>query len=218
MAVIDLTGQRFGRLVALKQVARGPDGRIRWLCRCDCGTERITMAKSLRQRATRSCGCLLRERTVERCTIHGHSARSRTRTYRSWREAKTRCFNPKAARFKLYGGRGITMCEEWKNDFTVFLRDMGFRPEGTSLDRFPDQDGNYEPGNCRWATPKEQQRNLPKNIFLTLSGETLCVAAWAERLGISYSTIYWRIEHKWTPEQILSAPQALGSWSTRRKS
>jgi len=148
-APLDLTGQRFGRLVAIDWKSGGATtGRI-WRCRCDCGNETDVRRRDLKTGNTGSCGCLHR-------TINGEFG---SPEYLSWRSMKARCGNPNATGFKNYGARGITFCERWR-DFNAFLADMGRRPSPRhSLDRWPDADGNYEPTNCRWATALEQRHN-----------------------------------------------------------
>lgn len=162
-SVIDLVGQRYGRLVVLR---RAPNGRIRgarWWCQCDCGIEKIARANNLKNGATKSCGCLKREVDVSRNTIHGHCVPGMASpTYRSWQSMIQRCTNPNATKYKRWGGRGIEICERWMV-FANFLTDMGVRPAGMTLDRYPDKNGNYEPDNCRWATPKQQAANRNRN-------------------------------------------------------
>jgi len=144
--IIDLTGKRFGRWVVLAlHPERSRLGLARWICRCDCGTERIVLGTKLRRGLTTSCCFKIK---------HGLSG---SRVYRCWDNMKTRCFNPRARNYPWYGGRGITVCERWLI-FENFYADMGDPPLGMSLDRI-DPNGNYEPGNCRWATVAEQLAN-----------------------------------------------------------
>lgn len=155
-----LEGRRFGRLLVVSRAANPRNKRkSHWLCRCECGTEKIVLGGSLTQGRSRSCGCLNREIVREMSTTHGAALAGRqSRTYRIWCAMKTRCYNPSVANWPLYGGRGIAVCERWRTSFPMFLRDMGEAPPGRSIDR-KDNDGNYEPGNCRWATRLEQNRN-----------------------------------------------------------
>jgi hypothetical protein len=154
---LNITGQRFGRLVALRDVGRKNGGRrVMWLCRCDCGNEAIAASGELRYGDTKSCGCLRKEKPSRR--RHGMSwGTSRTPEYVTWSLMRKRCNNPNDARFKHYGGRGISVCERW-NLFENFLADMGKRPTGYSIERI-DNDGNYEPNNCKWIPLRDQVKN-----------------------------------------------------------
>jgi len=170
MAVlIDLTGQRFGRLVAMWPAGRKSTRRVVWLCCCDCGRLKLCLTSLLRNGNSRSCGCLRRENcrrtgllpkgdpwNKRGCTVRGRA----TPTYSSWRSMLQRCGNPHHKFFHNYGGRGVTICDRWREEhgFENFLADMGERPLILTLDRI-NNDGNYEPNNCRWATRKEQCKN-----------------------------------------------------------
>lgn len=151
----DRVGDQHGRLTVIS-VAEKQGKRVMWLCKCSCGNNKIIAGDNLGY--TKSCGCYQRERTIEAHFLHGHSIReTRNREYRSWQAMRSRCLQPSCDGYKDYGGRGITICKQW-DDFKVFLHDMGSRPPNTTLDR-KNNDGNYEPSNCRWATPKEQANN-----------------------------------------------------------
>lgn len=147
-------GQRFGRVVILKFTGRDKYKALRWDCKCDCGKLFNTRAYALARGLTKSCGCGWVEngRRVGLLKTHGMT---NTPEYRSWQKMRDRCYNENGNAFELYGGRGIKVCDRWKDSFENFLEDMGPRPIGHTLDRI-DNDGNYEPSNCKWATPKEQ--------------------------------------------------------------
>lgn len=161
MKAIDISGVRFGRLTAVSDV--GSQGGFRlWLCRCDCGADVKVNSRSLRSGNTSSCGCFRKQKMSELATArnlrHGHNyAGKESPTHKSWTAMIQRTTNSNYTHWKDYGGRGITVCDQWRS-FEVFLADMGERPEGKTLDRI-NVNGNYEPGNCRWATLSEQQKN-----------------------------------------------------------
>jgi hypothetical protein len=156
MKRIDMTGQRYGRLLVLRCAGKDQHGILLWLCQCDCGNEKIAYRTNLRSGDTRSCGCLQREVAAVRHRIHGHAfgGNRRSRTYITWQGLRPRCYDPTHPSFKYYGARGISVCARWFN-FKNFLSDMGERPDGKTLDR-TNNDDHYMPSNCRWLTPKEQ--------------------------------------------------------------
>jgi len=187
----DITGQRFGRWKVISRAANIRN-RIHWNCICDCGTERMVSSGNLRDGLSVSCGCYKEEVTAMRCTKHGLA---RSKEYNAWSDAKRRCFDATSPQYHNYGGRGITMCLEWAESVERFVSDMGKCPPGLTLDRI-NNNGNYEPGNCRWTTMKVQANNMRKNIFLTRNGETLSLQQWAVQTGIPYRVLYARIYHK----------------------
>ncbi len=159
MQATDITGQRYGRLLA---VFRVDATRPMWRCACDCGDSVDVLSQSLRAGRTISCGCWkttseAKAKRGKARTTHGLTG---SPTYISWAHMKERCTVAKCRQFKWYGGRGVKVCARWANSFEAFLADMGERPKGRTLDRFPDAAGNYEPGNCRWATPVEQAATM----------------------------------------------------------
>jgi hypothetical protein len=210
---LDLTGQRFGRLIVL-EVAETRKGVLWWRCRCDCGVEVEVRSQQLRIGQAKSCGCLRREVGRARTASGGEmDARKhgayQTPEYAAWHGARGRCLSPTNKDFPNYGGRGITIDPRWST-FEAFLADMGPRPSPRhTLDR-RDNDGPYSKDNCRWATRKEQQRNRSTAVRLTLNGETLCVAEWSERLGLPHSTILHRLARGWPVERTLTTPSLRG--------
>ena len=190
-AKLNLRGQKFGRWTVLEEADRQCGG-VRWKCRCECGTVRNVLAGSLRKGASTSCGCYNREVI----TTHG---KSHTKLHHAWSSMKDRCTNPNAQEADRYINRGIKVCDEWLNSYEAFEEwalANGFR-DGLSLDRI-DNDGNYEPSNCRWATAKEQCRNRSNNLILTVDGETHCATEWAEIVGIKPAIISKRKGRGWT--------------------
>lgn len=181
-----MIGQRFGRLVVIDRSSQQA-GNATWHCQCDCGTRVIARSDHLASGTTKSCGCLVTDTFI----THGES---NTKLYRIWCAMKQRCLNPNSESYERYGGRGITICQEWIDSFESFRQDMGPLPsEYHTLER-RDNNGPYSPYNCIWATLTEQQNNTRRNRRLTYAGESLTVAQWARRLGIPASTIRGRLK------------------------
>lgn len=205
-SALNLTGQRCGKLVAIRSLGEGKNRKVFWLCQCDCGKTVEVKVQLFREEKVQSCGCLNRQPITGSASFtHGHAPRSKvTRTYQTWQGMLQRCTNPLNPKFQDYGGRGITVCERWQT-FENFLADMGIRPNGLSIDRI-NNDGNYEPGNCKWATRKEQMNNTRSNRWITFKGQTWRFREWAEQLGISETSLYRRLE-RWAIEKALTAPR-----------
>jgi hypothetical protein len=192
--VIDITGQLFGKLTAVKREGTDKEGKALWLCKCECGNETITTGKRLRKGITRSCGCIVNK--------HNMTA---TPTWNTWDSMMERCYRTSSKHYKRYGARGIKVHEPW-HEFVNFYRDMGKRPEGKSLDRI-DNNGNYEPGNCRWADNFTQNNNRGNyNTLFTLNGVTKTQAEWARKLGLKDTAIQERLRRGWSVEKALTTP------------
>lgn len=195
-----MAGQRFGRLVVIRERKRPASGdrAARWLCLCDCGKTYTVRGVSLRSGHTKSCGCIKR--------THGesHGAKARSPEYRSWESMKRRCLNQRDTKYPRYGARGILICAQWLDNYAAFLEDMGRKPSPRhTLDRI-ENDGNYEPGNCRWATPGEQSRNSSRSWRVRLNGRVLTKRGLAAALGISRTTIDNRLRSGDTVADIIA--------------
>jgi len=203
MKTLDLTDQTFGRLTVIRFGPYHPEnGRIRWLCKCTCGNEVLVMAKELRNGHTKSCGCLKTETTSIRSTTHGQTG---TPTYMAWKDMIKRCYNPKDKRFEIYGGRGIYVCDRWLHSYENFFADMGECPDDKTIGR-TNNDGPYEPSNCRWETRKEQANNKRTNHLITFRGQQMTMMQFAEKIGIPYNVVKQRINKLgWSPEECLTS-------------
>lgn len=196
---IDIEGMVFGRLTVMGFVGRSSNNNSLWECRCSCGKVIITRSDSLRRNDnnTLSCGCYHREIK----TKHGLS---HTSMYRLWRGILSRCLNKKYRTYPRYGGRGIKICERWM-EFENFLQDMGERPSGTSLNRI-NNDGDYSPDNCEWATAVAQANNTASNVNITWKGRTQTIAQWAKELGMHHAVLRYRIDAGWEIDRALTTP------------
>jgi len=200
----DLLGQVFERLTVIEYAGRlGKYRFTHWKCKCTCGTVKIIRSSHLVAKRTLSCGCIQRERTKERFMTHGQY---NTSEYRTWCHLRERCSNPNDKGYPNYGGRGISVCDRWKS-FENFFADVGKRPTPShTLDRI-DNDGNYCPENCRWATWSQQMRNRRNTRMLTLHGETKCMTEWSQIKKIHIGTLWNRISKLgWTDEKALTTP------------
>lgn len=188
--VIDISGQVFGKLTVLKREGSDKEGKALWLCKCECGKETLTTGKRLRKGTTKSCGCIVNKHNM-----------TNTPTWKVWR----RCYETTNEHYQRYGARGIKVAERW-HEFVNFLEDMGERPEGTSIDRI-NNDGNYEPDNCRWADNFTQNNNRGEyNTKLTLGSETKTIAEWCRKLNMKPTAIQERLRRGWSVEKTLTTP------------
>lgn len=168
--------------------------------KCQCGKEFVSLISKVKRLHTRSCGCLVGKTLANMNTTHG---KSKTTEFNVWVGMNQRCHNPNNERYDQWGGRGITVCERWRNSFSNFYKDMGIRPKGLTLDR-RDNNKGYSKDNCKWSTQKEQSNNRRSNVNITYNGETRTLKQWTEYLGLSYDKIVQRVRTlKWPPERAL---------------
>jgi hypothetical protein len=206
----NLIGKRFGKLVVIARVLPNDKwNSTRWLCKCDCGNKKVITRNSL-IRGTKSCGCL----RLEKITTHG---KKETRLYKIWEGIKSRCNNPNDTGYKYYGGRGIKVCKEWQNDFESFYKwaiENGYQ-DNLTLDRI-NNDGDYEPSNCRWVNMKTQQRNRRDAVYVTINGVTKHLLEWAEIVGIKKQTIVTRYYKGVRGNELLAPPKYSGRWHKKK--
>jgi hypothetical protein len=213
--IIDITGKTFGRLAVLKQSTMRRHGKIAWECVCQCGARIVVSGNSLKRGNTTSCGCRhaeIKNAIGDKCRTHGMC---RTPEYASWCSMKDRCNNPNNDDYAHYGGRGIRICDRWNDSFEAFIADIGHKPfPRATVDRIQ-VNGNYEPGNCRWATQAEQTRNKRNNRRLTFNGVTRTLSEWEALLGFKRGVIDGRIKRGWSVELALSTGKC-HRWSRRK--
>jgi hypothetical protein len=199
----DFSGLRFGRLTVVQRAFSRPRLGVFWLCSCDCGNSTTVRAAKLKNGHTVSCGCAKKR--------HGHAGNGEdvrpSATYSSWTNVVARCTQSSNPAYAHYKKRGITICERWRT-FANFLEDMGERPKGTTLDRWPNNNGNYEPGNCRWATKREQANNRVTNIRFEYRGQEHTLAELARASGQSKETLRVRLVRPggWSVEDAVETP------------
>ena len=206
---LDLIGQRFGRLVVIKEEGRDQNGRVLLQCKCDCGNEVIVRSDSLRNGSCKSCGCLRKELSSERNTTHGHS---NEKLYRVWRGMLRRCYDPKYTAYNRYGGRGIEVCEEWRNNyesFRDFMLSQGYDEYGPSyentIDRI-DNNGSYCPENCRVVSMKTQSLNKSNNHYITYNLKKMTVTEAAEKNNLTNHQVFNRLDKGWSMKRALHEP------------
>lgn len=208
MKFIDRTGLRYGKLIAVELVKK--ESKTYWKCLCDCGKETGVFGGHLGNGHTQSCGCLQAQVTKIRSTKHGFKPRGKSiPEYKAWANIKERCNNQKNKKYYDYGGRGITVCDRWMESFDNFFEDMGFRPiDKSSIDRI-DNNGNYEPGNCRWSEPLQQANNKRNNRMLLVDGETKSIVDFAKEYGLKTATLKTRIYNGWSHDKAVKYPLKL---------
>ena len=215
----DLTGKRFGRLIVISRAKNSASGKPMWNCLCDCGAEKVIGGSAL-MNGTKSCGCYRKEWAAAQQYRHGDT---HNRLYNVWNMMKQRCGDKNNKHYNNYGGRGISVCKEWRADYIAF-RDWAFAngydpkaPKGKcTIDRI-DNNGNYCPENCRWVSTKEQARNTRRNRIIELNGKRQTLAEWAEETGIYYLTIHNRLKSGWRVEDALTIKPIIGRNQTWRE-
>jgi len=198
----DLTGKKINHLTVISKAYRDNYNHWYWNCKCDCGKEIVVAGCNLRDGRAKSCGCWKSNRAKALNKTHGMK---KEHIYNIWARMKQRCNNPQTPNYKNYGGRGIKVCKDWEV-FENFYRDVSAMPNfnktGYSLDRI-DNNGDYEPTNCRWATTKEQANNRRTNRLITIDGETHTVKQWCEIRGLKSRTVYYRLNKGWNEKEAL---------------
>lgn len=207
--IVNKTGKKYGLLTVIER-ANSKNGETKWICQCDCGRKTVVRGRNLTSGAIKSCGCLRKERAAEGHTTHGASKENgkRSKLYSIWIGMRRRCYNKNSINYNDYGLRGITVCDDWKDDFEKFKEwalSSGYDPTLT-IDRI-ENDKGYSPENCRWIGSKAQARNRRSNNVITFNGETHTAVEWEEKLGFSRGTISKRIKSRgWSVERALTEP------------
>lgn len=225
----NLTGQRFGRLVVIQRAEneQGSNGArcTYWKCICDCGKNATVSASHLQTGHTQSCGCAHQEQMDAWKTVklsHGRSKNGKIeKSYQTWMQIKRRCYNQNDVDYKWYGKKGIDLWNEWLNDAGAFCNYVelldGYNDSKTTIDRI-DVSKGYIPGNLRWISLGEQQRNKTNNVLITYNGETRCAQEWADMVGMSRSGIIGRLKRGWTIEDALTIPPRKGRCGVEKTS
>lgn len=195
--LIDLTGQRFGRLLVIGRAENELGGQPRWICQCDCGAKKTIRGSHLRQGLVKSCGCLNKELLQSRNIERGCDGRTSTRLYRIWINIKKRCHNNHCPAYLQYGGRGISICGEWETfqAFQAWALTSGYT-DGLTIDRIDNNKG-YDPDNCRWANATIQANNRRSNRMIFYNGEVRTLAEWCKLLCLPYKTVWARLKAGW---------------------
>lgn len=203
MKALDLKGKKFNNLTVLEKT-KNKGEKVLWKCQCACGKITFVTTCNLRGDKVKSCGCLKNQNLISRNTKHNQR---HTKLYEVWKSIKQRCLNPNNRYFKNYGGRGITICKEWKDDFINFYNwsiENGYK-ENLTIDRI-DNNGNYDPSNCRWTNRYIQANNTRNNHYIFFNNENLTISQWAKKLNISYHTLFLRLKNGWSIEKALTTP------------
>ena len=205
MSFVDMTGKRFGRYTVIARAENSKDGCARWICKCDCGNVKTVLGQSLRRGSVVSCGCFHREDLISRLTTHG---KTKTRIRNIWNHMKQRCNNPNDNAYRYYGGRGISISQEWADSFQSFY-DWAYAngySDDLTLDRI-DTNKNYEPSNCRWVSRKIQQNNRRGNQVFSIKGEQKTIAEWCAVYGVPHERVRHRVvDEGWDILKALTTP------------
>jgi len=192
---MDSAGDKYNFLTLINYVGKTKQRKSTWLCLCDCGNKKIMVLSRLKSGNTKSCGCIKSKAISDSKYKHGRNQKDRT--YNSWAAMKDRC-----KRRPYYIKKGVSVCDEWKNDFLQFLFDMGERPKNKTLDR-KDNSKGYFKENCRWATNKEQMENTDRNRIIEFNGKSMIISKWGKELGLNSGVINKRIKRGWSIEKAL---------------
>ncbi len=206
--LLNLEGRKFNRLLVIKRGPNTTQGKAAWICLCDCGKTVTVRSVSLTRGYSGSCGCFQKEIIAKLNFKHGDCVVGHeSRLYHIWHGIKQRCNDPESCNYKNYGRRGISLCSEWSENYLPFYEwsiNNGYR-EDLSIERI-DNNGNYEPLNCTWATAREQSLNKRTNRLISFNGETKTISQWSEIYGVDKRNLRWRIERGWSAEQAITTP------------
>lgn len=188
---IDMTGKKYGNSIAIRHVGKSSGRQYTWLFACACGEEYVAVGSEVRRGSINECPSCAAKRKLNSVTTHG---KTKSPEYAIWTAMKSRCYNKNTIHYADYGGRGIKVCDKWKNSFENFFIDMGYKPNGMTIDRI-NNDGDYEPKNCKWASRLEQSNNKRNNRIITIEGESMTLSQWAKKYKVGESTIRKRLRY-----------------------